>query len=120
LPAGWGICTGIGLLRLKNWARISIMVFGGLLAVFGLFGAFGALLASLITLPSSPDMNPAVLTSVRVFMVLFAMAQLGLGIWWVYFFNRATVKAQFQRPPGLSAGALPPPVLPAPPPPLSY
>ncbi len=115
LPAIWGICTGIGLLRLKNWARISIIVFGGLLAVFGLFGAFGALIMSLVTLPSTPDVNPTAMTVVRIFMVLFALAQLGLGVWWLYFFNRATVKAQFQRPPVLFAGAVASPVPTAPP-----
>jgi hypothetical protein len=55
LPAIWGICTGIGLLRLKNWARISIIVFGGLLAFFGVFGAFGALIVSLVRLPNTPE-----------------------------------------------------------------
>jgi hypothetical protein len=117
LPAIWGICTGIGLLRLKNWARISIIVFGGLLAVFGLFGAFGALIMALVTLPSSPGMDPTALTVVRIFMVIFALGQLGLGILWLYFFNRATVKAQFQRPPVSFTDAVASPVFPAMPPP---
>src|SRR6266478_247921 len=38
LPAVWGIVTSIALLRLKNWARISIIVFAALLAVMGVFG----------------------------------------------------------------------------------
>jgi hypothetical protein len=97
LPAIWGICTGIGLLRLKNWARISIIVFGGLLAFFGVFGAFGALIISLVKLPNTPEVDPAAMTVVRVFMVFFALVELGLGAWWLYFFNRSTVKSQFQR-----------------------
>jgi hypothetical protein len=116
LPAVWGICTGIGLLRLKNWARISIIVFAGLLAAFGLFGAFGALVVALVKLPSTPDVDPAAMTMVRIFMVLFAMVQLGLGAWWLFFFNRATVRSQFQRQPALFAGAGTQSVLPAPPP----
>jgi hypothetical protein len=116
LPAIWGICTGIGLLRLKNWARISIIVFGGLLAAFGLFGAFGALIVSLVKLPNTPEVDPAAMTLVRVVMVFFALLELGLGAWWLYFFNRSTVKLQFQRQPVMFAGAMTPSVVPAPPP----
>jgi hypothetical protein len=85
LPAVWGICTGIGLLRLKNWARISTIVFGGLLAAFGLFGAFSALMVSLVTLPSASNVDPAFMAMFRVVMVLFAMGELGLGSWWLLF-----------------------------------
>src|ERR1700735_2080493 len=37
LPAVWGILTGIGLWRLRSWARISIIVFAVLLSVMGGF-----------------------------------------------------------------------------------
>jgi hypothetical protein len=110
LPAVWGICTGIGLLRLKNWARISIIVFAGLLATFGLFGAFTALMVSLVKLPSTQEMDPAFLTLFRASMALFALGELGFGVWWLVFFNRAKVKAQFQRPPVLFGGVVPPPL----------
>src|SRR5215472_18074603 len=35
LPAIWGIVTGVGLLQLKNWGRISIIVFSVLLLLVG-------------------------------------------------------------------------------------
>src|ERR1700704_2840660 len=42
----WGIVSAIGLLRLRNWARICFAVFGGILCFFSLCGAFGVLMAS--------------------------------------------------------------------------
>src|SRR5262245_36176240 len=30
----WGIMSAVGLLRLRNWARISILIYAGLLAAF--------------------------------------------------------------------------------------
>jgi hypothetical protein len=41
-PATWGILTAFGLLRLKNWARISTIVFSCLLILFGAFGMLGS------------------------------------------------------------------------------
>ncbi len=38
LPAVWGIVTAVGLLQLKNWARISTIVISILLIVFGVLG----------------------------------------------------------------------------------
>lgn len=119
LPAIWGICTAIGLLRLKNWARISIIVFGGLLAAFGLLGALSALAFTMVRLPDSPAVDPAAMGFVRAFMALFALGELGTGLWWLVFFNLAKTKAQFQRRPATFAGAMPPAVLPPPPPRLA-
>src|SRR6266853_1160845 len=38
LLAGWGLATGIGLLRAWRWARISALIFSGLLSVVGVLG----------------------------------------------------------------------------------
>src|SRR5262245_21933133 len=37
----FGIVCGISLLMLKNWARISFLVFSGLLGSFSVMGLFG-------------------------------------------------------------------------------
>src|SRR5580765_202700 len=39
LPGVWGLVSGIGLIKLKNWARISTIVFGVLLILAGGFTA---------------------------------------------------------------------------------
>lgn len=93
LPAVWGIVTGIGLLQLKNWARISIIVFSILLLFFGLFTGLGSSVFFLTNPP--PTLDRQVVAFVRVFMLAFAAVQIGLGVWWLVFFNRAKVKQQF-------------------------
>ena len=46
----WGIVSAVGLLRLKNWARVCFVVFGGLLAFFS-FSAAGGLILTSIAVP---------------------------------------------------------------------
>lgn len=72
LEGAWGITTSIGLLRLRNWARISMIIFAALLPISG----FPILLI--------PLLGP-----------LFVVVLLGIAIWWLVFFNLAHVKAQF-------------------------
>jgi hypothetical protein len=98
LPAVWGLCTGVALLKLKNWARISIIVFAALMTFSGLFGAVGALAFTMISTTNNPELNRPEMAWVRGFMVVSALAELGLGIWWLVFFNLAKTRAQFQRP----------------------
>src|SRR5262252_7373756 len=50
----WGLAAGIGLIYLKRWARISILVFAGILVVFTLPGA---LIMAFIPLPKPNDPN---------------------------------------------------------------
>jgi hypothetical protein len=118
VPAAWGITTSVGLFRLRNWARISIIVFAALLAIFGLFGMLGALVMFVMPAPAMPPgarLDPNFfLTVMRLFMVTIALVQMGIGIWWLVFFNRAGVKAQFVPPavpyvPYPAAMATPPP-----------
>jgi hypothetical protein len=94
LPSIWGIVTGIGLWRLKNWARISIIVFSILLI---LMSGFAALASLIIPIPVSPTkgIEPTTVIAVKVLMGLFWSTLLALGIWWLVFFNRSKVKAQF-------------------------
>jgi hypothetical protein len=48
----FGIFTGVGLLRLKNWARITMLVWAGV-TVF--FSAFILLFAMFMPFPSAPN-----------------------------------------------------------------
>ena len=97
LPAIWGACTSVGLFRLKNWARISTIVFSILLILMS--GFAGLMLAVMSFLPiAGPSTDASVTIVVRVVMGLFWAVQLGIGIWWLAFFTRAKVKAQFVPP----------------------
>src|SRR5262249_54651181 len=107
LPGVWGIVTAIGLLQLKNWARISIIVLSVLLLAFGLIIGLSSSVFFLTKPPPGMDRQEAAF--VGVFMGMLAATLIGLGTWWLVFFNRAKVKAQFAAVPML-AGFPPGPV----------
>ena len=99
LPGVWGLLSGIGLIRLKNWARISTIVFGSLLIMVGGFTGVMVVFLSTMGLTPPDQVNSATAASVmavmRGMMTGLAVAQLGIGIWWVVFLTRPKVAAQF-------------------------
>ena len=94
LPAVWGIVTAVGLLQLKNWARISTIIFSVLLIVFGAFGTLTSMVFFLKPPPGS-GVDPKMFSIIGAITAVIGLAQIGIGIWWMVFFNRARVKAQF-------------------------
>jgi len=104
LPTVWGVLSGIGLWRLKNWARISTIVFSVLLI---LMGGFAGLVSLVVPLPATPNnaANAHLIFGVRVAMGIFWFTQLGVGIWWLVFLNRSKVKKQFGQAAQVAAGA---------------
>ena len=105
LPAVWGIVTSIGLFMMKSWARISIIIFAALLTMGGFFGTIGAVAFAVATPPN--NLPGEVLVFTRIFVVVFTALQLGIGIWWLVFFNRAKVRALFQAVRPNFAAAIP-------------
>lgn len=93
--SGWGIATGVGLISTKEWARISTIVFAALLALFTLPPA---LLMALLPLRIQQDPNlPAHSAPILRVGISLVSGLLGaLAIFWLYFFNRRSVKVQFQ------------------------
>src|SRR5262249_10191756 len=94
----WGIVSAIGVLRLRNWARICFAVFGGILCFTSVSGMFGLLMAMRFvpqTVPNGSDVPPGLITSIFVVVGIFGLLCAGLGIWWIMYFNRSKVKVQF-------------------------
>jgi hypothetical protein len=111
--AVFGIFTGIGLIRLRNWARISILIFSGLTVFFG-----GTALLVLLAIPfpinpSGPPVDPG---AVKAVVLLVYGIPVLISIWWLVLFNLKGTKAQFagtssETSPGIpSAPACPLPV----------
>jgi hypothetical protein len=98
--AGWAVTTLVGLLKMKTWARISVMIIGGGLALIGLFSAVTTAAMPLLikskALPASntPPPDSAVMTSIFLCMAAAWLAAAGVGIWWlIYFLLRSTREA---------------------------
>lgn len=116
----WGVATGMGLLRLREWSRISMLVFGALLLLLCIPG-FLIFLVVPFPPPGTtprPELTKNVLMATKVFLTIFYGILAVLGGWWFYFFNKPSTKNQFLRftiptaggTPGLSiitAGARP-------------
>lgn len=91
----FGIATGIGLILLRNWARLSVLVWGGFSVFFGAFGIPVALLMPL-TPPASGSQLPAEsMQAVRWILLVVYGLPFVAGLWWLILFNRKSVKAQF-------------------------
>lgn len=95
---GWGLAAGIGLIKTKEWARISTLVYAAILVFLCVPSAVVMALVPLPNTPSAYDPNRPfnIILVVRIGLtVLYAMFA-ALGGYWLYFFNTQKVKAQFR------------------------
>ncbi|HXC88400.1 MAG TPA: hypothetical protein VNU23_11470 [Candidatus Cybelea sp.] len=102
--AVFGIFVGVGIVRRRSWARISILVWGGIMAVVSLiaipvlFFIFSAMPGMM---PNQADAAPLI-SVMKWISVLFYGIPLGVGIWWLVLFTRPRIAAAFSRPAGLT------------------
>ena len=98
----WGIVTTVGLFRLRNWARYSVLVIGGGIALIGLVSMLTSLLLIFIPMPLPPSAGTSQPPNLQVFVkVIFAVTALlygivgGIGVYWLVYFNLKRVRAIF-------------------------
>jgi hypothetical protein len=84
--AGLGIWTSIGLLRLRPWARTSMIVFAGFLGVIAIFG-FAMTIAG--PMPASSGQG------FRLGLAVLFAVPLAISVWWLIQFNTRSTKAAF-------------------------
>jgi len=89
-----GLLTAIALFRRKRWARISLLIFASVLAYVG-----GASLVIWLIFPP-PTFEQV--SAGRIGVILFFSLIMSVGLWWLYFLNKASVKAQFPMPAKIS------------------
>jgi len=97
LVAIFGIFVGAGILRQRNWARISILIWGGLMTIFSaitMVATFFAMKYLAPTMPHAAEAAP-VLAVMKWVMALFYAIPLGVGIWWLILFTRKVVVEEF-------------------------
>lgn len=90
--AVWGICAGVGVFRRRNWARISMVIFGAALAFFG---GMGALAMALVPFPMDAAADQRVAAIARASMVGLYLILAAVGVWWLIVFNRQSAKRYF-------------------------
>ena len=106
----FGIFVGAGVLRRRNWARISIIVWAAFMTVVSaitipiLFLVFNAMPGMM---PADANVAP-VMSFMKWFIVLFYGIPLGVGIWWLVLFTRPRVSAAFTAPAAALAPYPPP------------
>ena len=93
--AAWGICSGIGVFRRRNWARISMTMFAGLLLFLG---AAGVLASIALPFGDSPDIDPRLAAMVRISMIALYSLLAALGTWWLILFTRRPALEYFAAP----------------------
>jgi hypothetical protein len=89
---GWGIASGLGIVKMREWARISMLAFGAILFAIA---AFGALEMALDPNAGLVFLQGGYLGSGRPEMMAFYGGLGALGAFWLYFFSRNNVKARF-------------------------
>jgi len=90
--ASFGIFTSVGVLHLKNWARITMLVWGGVMAAFC---ALALLFVAFVPLPEAPPASPMSVPILRFVLVVMYGTPLLIGVWWLVLFNQPAIKAQF-------------------------
>jgi hypothetical protein len=100
--AVFGIFVGAGVIRRRNWARITILVWAGFMTLVSVGAiAFSLLIFSAVQ-TQLPNVNPAdadkVMRFMRIFLVIFYGIPAGVGIWWIVLFTRKRVATAFTSP----------------------
>ena len=96
IPTAWAAITVVGLARMRNWARYSIIIIGAGLVFFSIIGLLGAVLSQtlLATAQHTAGQDPAMLRLGMMLNGITFLAMMGVGIWWIaYFAIRGTREA---------------------------
>lgn len=104
LIAAWGLVTAVGVLRLRVWARYSILVIGGCVALFSLISALSCGLFLFIPIPLPPSTDPSQMQSGQMMMkIIFGsiavsyLIAAAIGIWWLFYFNSKAIRGIFAQ-----------------------
>jgi uncharacterized membrane protein (DUF2068 family) len=108
--AAWGILTAVGLFRVRRWARYSVLIIGGCLALIGLPSMVMMLVLTAIPLPvpASVDVTHVHTAQTITRIVLGTGAAFygfvcAVGISWLVYFNLKKVRGLFADAAGLPA-----------------
>ena len=95
--AVYEILVGAGILRRRNWARITALVWAGIMAFISAITIVFVLAVMdkiVPNLPNAADVAPAIAVMKWVIACAYAIP-LGVGIWWLILFTRPRVISSF-------------------------
>jgi hypothetical protein len=111
--AVWGIVTTVGLFRLRGWARYSVLVIGGIIAVIGGISMLSSLIILAIPMTPTAGMDASsAATFAAMKYVIFAVSEImygivtGAGVWWLVYFNRKSARDAFQSAAAMEGGTV--------------
>src|SRR5215470_1029607 len=91
------LVIAINVLRRRNWARIAILVWAGIMAFFSALIIVAVLFALNVMPQAGPSQNnPAFQMFMKSFVLALYGAPLGVAIWWLVLFTRPGVVAAFK------------------------
>lgn len=90
-----GIASAIGVLRLRPWARMSMLIFAGILA--GICGISVVVLV-LTPLPVPAGMDPRLMLAMKPTIITIYFVPALIGVWWLIQLNTPSAKSAFVDP----------------------
>jgi hypothetical protein len=85
------IVAGVHVIRLRNWARIALLVIAGGALLFGTVG-LGVIFVTIYFTPADPTVSKPLLASVLAFVYGLPIL---VAVWWLVLFTRRAVVTQF-------------------------
>jgi len=95
--------VGVQLIRLRNWARIALLITAGCMLFFGVIG-IGVIFFTIFLAPADAAVSRSMLAAVLAFVYGIPTA---VSLWWLILLSRRSVAAQFQLATALSSNASP-------------
>lgn len=92
--AAWGIATGIGIVKLQPWARISAIVMSALV-IFGCVMGMAGIFVGMSALKGDTRFPPNFATIMLIAVFVVCAIPAGIAIWWVILFTRKRVALEF-------------------------
>src|SRR5205807_2114091 len=107
----FAICVGeliiaINVLRRKNWARIALLIWAGIMAFFSAVACIAVFFVmNFMPHATSNPQDANVLVAMKFFILVFYGIPFGVAVWWLILFNRPRVVAAFGAPSAMVPGA---------------
>ena len=92
----WGLATGVGLLRLQPWSRLSMLVFHSLLCIC----AVSSVVLLVVLALTTPNKGIVTVHNFGVAMFVtawFVLISMTIGVRGLLFFRRNDIRAHFGR-----------------------